>query len=313
MNKPILTISIATYNRLEILKEQILVILPQLTDEVLLVIRDNNSSFDIRECFTESQLKKINYYKNAVNIGAEANIVRGYDSCTTDWLWALGDDDILKPDAIETVLTLIKKHSECAYINMGAKIEREVTGFEEFADVFSIIGAFANGFFMSNCLYNMSKLKPGLINYYKYLSSMIGQFIFVLKFLENNPTEKCFFSKEIIVKEQSLEISWSRADFIVFSSIIFDAFKHKRKILKRNIFKSLGDAYYCTIFLEKSIPLKTKFYLFKYTINKIGLINTFLYNKISIIEISMKYLLPESLYEKVKKKFMKLYNGAKNI
>ena len=54
-NKPLLTICIPTYNRKEKIQKQVRKILPQLTDEVILVVNDNNSSYDIYELFTEEE------------------------------------------------------------------------------------------------------------------------------------------------------------------------------------------------------------------------------------------------------------------
>ena len=62
MGIPKLTISIATYNRPESLKNQALSLIPQLTDQVLLVIRDNKSNYDINDIFTKEQLVRFEYY-----------------------------------------------------------------------------------------------------------------------------------------------------------------------------------------------------------------------------------------------------------
>ena len=95
----ILTICIPTYNRPQALNDQLQVLLPQLNNEVKLIVRDNNSNYDIKKLFPELNYDKFEYIRNDFNIGADANIARCMENCNTKWLWILGDDDLIKNNA----------------------------------------------------------------------------------------------------------------------------------------------------------------------------------------------------------------------
>ena len=285
INNKILTICIPTYNRPKKLNNQLRVLLPQLNDEVKLVVRDNHSNYNIKKLFPGLDYNKFEYIINDKNIGADANIARCLETCDTKWLWILGDDDLIKNNTVLTILNLLKSNADCCFINMQAKIERKVTGYKAFANYFKIKGAFPTSFCTSLCLYNAEKLKSEMFFYYKNISTMITQFTFLLKYLKNNPSEKCLFSKKQIIDFQSLEISWSREEFIIYSSLIMDVFRDDKFFLKKNIFKSLGTMYYDFIFKEMSnVRVYKKLSLLVFVVSKIGLFNTLFYNYITILD-----------------------------
>ena len=191
---------------------------------------------------------------------------------------------------------------------MQAKIERKVTGFKTFANYFTIKGAFPTSFCTSLCLYNVEKLKSEMFFYYRNISTMITQFAFILKYLQNNPTEKCLFSKKQIIDSQSLDISWCREEFIIYSSLIIDVFREDKPFFKKNIFKSLGTMYYDFIFKEMSnISVHKKLKLLLFVVSKIGLFNTLYYNYVTILDNILCTLLSKKNYLKIKKRAIKAY------
>lgn len=121
MDNKILTVSIPTYNRPEQLKRTLELLLPQLTEQCFLRIIDNHSAIPVKE-YTESMIGhfpnvKYEIVRNKINVGADNNIMRCFEYCDTDWLWALGDDDILVKDAIKIILDDIKEFKDAVNIN----------------------------------------------------------------------------------------------------------------------------------------------------------------------------------------------------
>ena len=82
-NKPILTIGIPTYNRSNYLKQCLDYICSQITDEVLVVVRDNCSTNYDFWAFIDPYVKKygVKAYKNITNIGGDANTARLFEEC----------------------------------------------------------------------------------------------------------------------------------------------------------------------------------------------------------------------------------------
>lgn len=117
----LLTISIPTYNRPEQLKRTLGYLLPQITNECFLRIIDNYSDIPVSS-YAEPIIRqystvKYEIIRNKINVGADNNIMRCFEYCETEWLWILGDDDILVDDAIELILTDVQTYSEAVNIN----------------------------------------------------------------------------------------------------------------------------------------------------------------------------------------------------
>lgn len=215
----LLTIAIPTFNRHQLLEEQIKSIMPQIVNEVKVVVYDNCSFPPVMEIIGDLCAGKIQIFRNATNVGGDANICRCFENCDTEWLWVLSDDDIVKNNAINTILNTIKSNSDSVFINFKADSDYTTIGFEGFCRRKPNYGA---AFSISICLYNNFKLKPYLFYYYSYLSSCHGQLIVVLKYLEDND-DICSFIKDDIILRYT-PASWSKKEFIERLPIFLSAF-----------------------------------------------------------------------------------------
>jgi glycosyltransferase involved in cell wall biosynthesis len=116
-----LTVAIPTYNRNNILIENIKHLLPQLKEDCELLIIDNASDVPI-ELTLNSLLSTYTVFKkrvirNKYNIGGSANVLRCFELCETEWLWCLGDDDLIVENAVELIRTTLIKHPEAIFLN----------------------------------------------------------------------------------------------------------------------------------------------------------------------------------------------------
>jgi hypothetical protein len=104
-----LTIYIPTYKR-----ESLLALLesmaPQLTPSVEVIISDDdpsgNYSQRIKDVLAGAPCR-VAYQHHGVNLGGDPNIFRGFEQGSAPWVWLIGDDDALLPDAIANVLAAI--------------------------------------------------------------------------------------------------------------------------------------------------------------------------------------------------------------
>jgi len=215
----ILTIVIPTYNRNEYLLKQCKRLLPQLNDSIFLIIMDNNSDYPAQEYLIKNGLifdKNVQFIRHETNIGGDANIARAFEFCHTEWLWILSDDDLISNTALLEILSLINQKRSYLFINLNAPKNLITRGLFDFCKK---MPSFSNAFFISICLYNNLKLKPYLCYYYHFLSSHFGQLLFVLKYLEENPSDLCYFSN-LSVLEQSRQADWSRLSFLNFLPVL---------------------------------------------------------------------------------------------
>jgi glycosyltransferase involved in cell wall biosynthesis len=165
-----LTIAIPTYNRNEILKKNLILLLPQLTSDCRLLIVDNSSDNfvenDLKDLLNNYQSVEIKIIRNRHNIGLTGNILRCFEMCEDPWLWILGDDDEVKENAVKQILLDIKKYRNYHFINYAWDIpslqrKEEITthGIDNFIDCFETLGVVL---FISAGVYNTKNISSNL-------------------------------------------------------------------------------------------------------------------------------------------------------
>lgn len=244
--KYLLTVCIPTYNRPSHIQKQVRDVLAQLTEGVRLLVMDNHSDVPTESYFTKEELAHFTVIRHKTNIGADANNAHCLEMVDTGWVWLLGDDDRIRPDAIEVILNLITEHPDCCYINTANKRTELVESFNQFLAYFKIRGAYGKAFFQSACLFNMNEISRSLIWYYIFLSTQMGQFYLVLKHMELVEKSTCFFTTEnlIVSKEPG---DWDPIKLIINSFLIIDKFYYCKKQMKSTIFYSLGNMYFDSV------------------------------------------------------------------
>ena len=110
-NNIILSICIATLNRAAFIGETLKSIISQATEEVEIVIIDGASTDNTEEIVRNFQQKfpRLRYYRLAVKGGVDQDYCKAVEYATGKMCWLFTDDDLLKPNAISTVLTEIQK------------------------------------------------------------------------------------------------------------------------------------------------------------------------------------------------------------
>jgi len=106
-----LGIYIPTYNRPSELRLQLRSLLPQMTDQVSLHVRDNAStSYDWETFRQEFSHPRAEFHQNACNIGGNANIALAFPLMGQHtYLWILSDNDLLTEEAVSLVLKELKE------------------------------------------------------------------------------------------------------------------------------------------------------------------------------------------------------------
>lgn len=270
----ILTIAIPTYNRSAKLKRQVEILLPQLTSDVLLLILDNNSDYNIDEILSIKNIDNVAFVKNRVNIGADANIAKAFELCSTKWLWTLSDDDIVSPNAVNQVLKIINEKDNAVSICLNSSTEFETFTYADFMNKMKSWSVYSEHFWISLRIYNMYKLNPFIIECYKNISSMISPLMMLIKYLEKND-DLCVSTRTQIIDEAEKTTSWNRTDFILRSSQIYDLFCDN-KLARSTLFcgvTELNLRHLCTCFYYQDITLKRGRYIFRLLNFKYGYFN----------------------------------------
>ena len=119
-----LSICIPTYNRSKHLKNCLESIVSNEIKNNLdfQICISNNCSTDETESLVQSYIGKlpIKYNKNEANLGVARNVLKVIEIAESDFVWLIGDDDLLMPNAIIEVINLIQNHPDVDYFYVNS-------------------------------------------------------------------------------------------------------------------------------------------------------------------------------------------------
>ena len=118
-----ISICIPTYNRSNNLNNCLYSIYKnrEYLDNVEVCILDNCSTDNTRKVVNEFKNKiNINYKKNIRNFGMAYNIINVTKISNGEFIWIIGDDDILMDDSIYRLKKMIKKNKNIDFFYVNA-------------------------------------------------------------------------------------------------------------------------------------------------------------------------------------------------
>lgn len=118
MYSELLSVCIPTRNRAKYLNEILTSYAQQVNDakltaeQVTFYISDNASEDETPKIFEEfaKKVPRAFYSRNATNLGGDGNNVHIRTLAKGEYLWVIGDDELLCPYALVTLLNIIKQH-----------------------------------------------------------------------------------------------------------------------------------------------------------------------------------------------------------
>lgn len=120
-----LSIAIPTYNRKDFLIEnlrQIVGIIGKNKDRISLVISDNASTDGTDSAIQEllnSVDFEVEFYRHPNNIGSNSNFDFIISKCASKYVYLMGDDDVLFPNSINTMLEYISKYPSVSFFHFN--------------------------------------------------------------------------------------------------------------------------------------------------------------------------------------------------
>ena len=137
-HKKLLTISIPTWNRSNLIKELLDELIAQvinynLSGEIEILVSNNGSEDNTHEVLKELLTKYsfITYNRNPVNIGANPNVMKSMQMASSEYLIFLGDDDRIKGGSLSGVIDFLKTHQDAGVVidssDFKKKTEEQLT------------------------------------------------------------------------------------------------------------------------------------------------------------------------------------------
>ena len=123
MVRPLVTIGLSTYNRADgYLQNALRSALEQTYPNLEIVVSDNGS-LDHTEAFVKSFADpRVRYFKQAQNIGANANFNFCLEQARGDYFLLLHDDDVLDPDLVEACLDAAGDATHFGVLRSGTRV-----------------------------------------------------------------------------------------------------------------------------------------------------------------------------------------------
>lgn len=118
----LLSICIPTYNRCDVLKENISHLISSENMNFEIVVSDDASTdntFDVVNQFSDTRIK---YYRNKINYGAAYNIHLSFMRASSKYMLLMSDEDLIDTDSIDYLIELLKQEKPIAYIGSGDRI-----------------------------------------------------------------------------------------------------------------------------------------------------------------------------------------------
>ena len=182
-----LSICIPTYNRPDALIKTLQVLIPQCELAGCRIhIVDNASTIPVEEIVSRNfgnQRELITISRNRFNIGGNANLCRCFELCETEWMWMLGDDDMVDENALKIIQSAISEADESfCMLNFASNINEKqssdsIRNFDDLARETSKGVYFGNLLFISSSIYRLPPLRGHIMNAYQFAYSCAPQLI----------------------------------------------------------------------------------------------------------------------------------------
>jgi abequosyltransferase len=244
--KPLLTIAIPTFDRNSILRERIQLLLPQLTDDCELLIIDNASEIPVEDTLADVLQHypnaRIRLVRNRANIGANANIMRCFELSEGPYIWVLSDDDLVLPNAIETIFDTVEHDRASMYFTFSTeRLQRSkdftTHGVDDFVEK---MDSFGYALLISNSVFRVKDIWPNLRVGHHYTYSMAPHLALLMMSLHS--AGQCAFSTRRIVSmvppradQQWPSIRWGLGIMMLLE---LPMAAHSRQLLAKKILQS---------------------------------------------------------------------------
>jgi len=123
MNSPLLSICVATYNRAGFIGETLDSILPQLTDEVEIVVVDGASTDATRTVMERyaAGCPRLRYFRLPEKGGVDRDFCKAVEHARGEYCWLFSDDDVFKPGAVRRVIDELRNGHSLVIVNADVR------------------------------------------------------------------------------------------------------------------------------------------------------------------------------------------------
>lgn len=295
-----LAIAIPTYNRSLILKENLLIMLPELREyDITIYISDDSDNYLTRDMISELKIQydNIHYHKNKPSLGHDKNCLKTLEMPNEEYVWYLGDSLIIKNNGIKEILNIIEKNTfDMILVNSDTRDFETKSEHYNDANKFFVDLAW-HATFTGTTIYRKKILFRE--NYQKYIGSNFIQLGVILEELLKSNNGLYWFNKKLIYTNKNKKESyWNKNIFKVFANDWIDFINslpneylnhNKKKVIKSHSDHTGIFKFRTYISLRRSNVLNLKSYFENY--DKLKLATSLNIYAVFIIALIPKFIL----------------------
>lgn len=317
----ILTIAIPTYNRAEILEQQLEKLLLLIDENCTILISDNASS-DETENIVKAFLARsdqITYNRNPINLGFDANILKCIELSKTEFVWTLSDDDEIIENSIKDVIScILTTNPNVICLNDGNKKGKVTLNQIEILENVKLdcrpgepistkemneeirLSCIIPFVWISRMVINKSKLE--LDNYKPFIGSKLIHLAMVNSILQNKDSIIVFTNTPIIINKP--HCVYTKLYYDVNTHLVYDFCK----VLQSNFSDILClkiQSEYIKIFIQGIKDQKKGYTIWKFEFHFIEVIKLMLKYKVHlfyILKLTLFYFIPTFVFKVFGKK-----------
>ena len=198
-----LSICIPTYNRARYLRELLPAILNQVdVGGVEVVVSDNASTDDTAEYLRTIKHPCFRWWTNEENIGGDRNFLKCVAEAKGEYIWLLGDDDLLPNDSVARVLDILRDNNPALLVSADKDVAPRM--YEDYCAMLKVVGddvALSHTLISANVfrreLFDMNlaveKLWVQYAHMFGIMSHMVGRKVGIMpRFVETRPVRADF-------------------------------------------------------------------------------------------------------------------------
>jgi glycosyltransferase involved in cell wall biosynthesis len=264
MHNTELSIVIPTYNRMEILKSNLLLMLNDIKKNSIPIYISDDSTDDFTEKLIielQQEYQYIFYHKNEINLGHDKNYLRALKLSNEKFTWFLGDSMIIKPNAIEHILQIINTTNSYSFIVVNDENRNFTLNEKLFTDKNEILHSLAWHLTLSGSTiysrHTIESINENLVLQY----ANFPQIAIIFNFLNNNGNNLLWTNKKYIYTNKTKTSYWSNKILETFTKDFIDVIMSLDKTYtsKNKLFAIKNHSRYTGLFGYKNlVELKSK-------------------------------------------------------
>ena len=214
-----LAIAIPTWGRPAEIGARLREVVPQLREDVELWVFENGRTEAVASQM--AAWPEVKYCPSAENRGVYRNVMRCYEEVDAEWVWILGDDDSVHPDAVSRLLEICRASDASAIVfrsfSPSAGDRVEVSSLEGLARAVSL----SEALFLTGTVWRREVLRKETQSFMESVYTMSAQLVVLCRIVAGG-RERVLVVGESLVTPKTSGHRWSRLEYTQRSPALVD-------------------------------------------------------------------------------------------